>query len=272
MTIPTKPYTSRHILRSYRACEKIFSNVRSPSKGKPLKCAGARMFKETGCDGRHVFVVRNYGERVFTIDMDDVLTLEVIPRVSSKYIVETLAGLYCYHKGENRYRLRMYFGAFIKNQIKDLPLAFPGMKWNLNTGECLNARLDPKRERIPEAYNAWQNKMREYMKGWKVRARIGAIEQTVREHLPNELHYRAWHISDDDFLKYVTEQDYGFGMRHIVMNSLSWYERNSLQQGRELHTHVYEKALSVVYNRFRADLLVRLGAVKIVQEEVRQAA
>jgi len=57
----------------------------------------------------------------------------------------------------------------------EAPQYFQGIRFDMNTGECLNAIPDTVREVIPEMRTEWLRCLRRYKRGLKARAKIGAL-------------------------------------------------------------------------------------------------
>lgn len=78
-------------------------------------------------------------------------------------------------EGEDRWsRKRWYWLA------NEAPQYFKGIRFDMATGECLNAMPDTVREAIPEMRTEWLRCLRRYKRGLKARARVGALSEHTK--------------------------------------------------------------------------------------------
>jgi hypothetical protein len=192
--------------RYYRDCEKHFANVRTPSKGKPLK-GWCRLFKE-GED----FVVRlqrwSDGLEYFRISPENTLTFSLpseqihrhahtlvnsTGRVIPIDLVRWKKGIYrvCHerefmdHHPESESPVGRSYPAWNRDAWRwfksDAPQYFAGMQFDLNTGTCINPQPDQSVEVIPEQRKIWLRQLKRYKHGLKARAKVGALTVFIDE-------------------------------------------------------------------------------------------
>jgi hypothetical protein len=257
--------------------------------GKPLGVAGGRMFLEP--DGS--FRITRYQVAIASVSIDNVLTVHDLPSGHAGTFLWTVFSLASRYIGKDKYRVWLdnerwkLLTAYIhrnnapeeytkcwtekEQYVKTRPLAFMGIKFDLGSGECINPRTDPKRVRVADKFKQWQDALREYQKGWRVRAKIGAIRAAVESHITERTDYsEVMHMPMEELVRIVREQDYDRGAAKVVSNCISWWAlRDMCKTGRWTVDDAYiEQTFKRVYETRRDALLVMLGAVKIEQHEV----
>jgi len=188
-------------IKSYADAARIYSNVRFPENGKPLK-RWCRMFKEgddyvvklVGWHGKSPEYFRvSPGDIVtFTLPVDEVRlyahtivnsTQRVIPVVLCRY----KKGIYrlgstqefAIKTKEGVTPPYMWSGSGWKWLQREAPQYFNGMQFNIATGKCLNPQPDASTEVIPEQRKIWLRELKRYKRGLKTRIKVGALQGYV---------------------------------------------------------------------------------------------
>lgn len=185
-------------LTSYADMEAYFKRVKTPSKGRPLK-PGVRLYKE----GKN-FVIKMYswsagGEvPLFKVapnsDVTFLLPLEDVARNSNSLVmlVRRIVPIHLcrYKKGVYRVAAEKTMSVVHSYGWTHLdwrymrygaPQYFKGIKFNLLTGECLNAQPDLTTTELPEPRKKWRSDLRRYKRGLHARVKVGALRGYIEE-------------------------------------------------------------------------------------------
>lgn len=196
MTIPR--------LKSYVDCMEKWKFVRSKEKGKPISSA-IRMFKNP--DGS--FELKQWSAYpLATIYPDNTIELKFTGSPPNQmhetvpiYENRVSKGIYRvdHHinvpRGTYGYPDHVYM-------TKTAPEYFPGIKFNLITGECMNRQLDHK-ERLDFVQNkSWKSDLGKTRKNIVARAKLGAFDSIIAGYSGNNRR-ALWvpKMKHDEFLK-----------------------------------------------------------------------
>jgi len=191
---------------SYAEMATDFAKARWPEMGRPIK-KGVRLYKE----GNN-FVVKMYdwydydpneaSDRmtpILKVSPKNIVTflppLErvlrranslviMFPRVLPIHLARARKGVYRIdHEVRIPMRAHGLWGtypdySYLKNAA---PEYFKGIKFNLLTGECLNAKPDMVTTELPEQRKVWRSELRRYKRGLKARIKVGALEGFIHE-------------------------------------------------------------------------------------------
>ena len=160
---------SRTKFQTYQNLYDDFKRCRSPIKGRPIN-GWSRLYKEDKDYVVKLVQWRGHGVEVFRRVLQYSQTL-----VSSRWRVVPMtmwrkrAGIYCIHSISGW-----------SDKSKLTPEYFSGIKFNLETGECLNPQPDMMDTIIPEKRKQWLRDVKRFKKGLKIRAKLGAFESIIR--------------------------------------------------------------------------------------------
>lgn len=223
-------------INSYAACVSLYSGVRSPEKGKPLRRRWARLFKLD--DGSFEVRTNLYGMQPLLRITPDNMCEFVMPKENFLRITVTLAQalhklvpLYVERRAAQRYgfvslKLMEQYAhekqvandenvhwnrwQYRREYFKDNAVEYEeGLKFNLATGETPNGRWKTQTE-IPEKRKEWRNALRRWKYGIKARARVGALEGvidqvwTARSNLPKGAHWTKPDWQSDEWVKLLS--------------------------------------------------------------------
>jgi len=190
-------------LRTYDDAARHFEKARSKVKGRPLK-RWARLTQE-GND----YIVSCSGTPILKFTPDNKLVFLIDGKVGSRYSTTISQSLHravpvmWIRAGTGRYRVKhlkiidkvsndtmpadkanrwsnvLWMSAW--KQMKTAPELFMGMTFDLNTGECINARKDIKDSVIPDKRTAWLRKLRMFKRNVKLRARMGVFDSLIKQ-------------------------------------------------------------------------------------------
>lgn len=263
---------------NYDDCRLHWKSCRSPSKGKPMGVVGTRLFKEGD-----TFIVFRYNEHVATIGPDNVLTLRVMPQGSLQWALHRIFHLGTSRKGKGKYDVYLR-----RTPEKDgnYPRFFPGIRFDMFSHQCVNEQarpLDPVRVKDAARELEWQRKLRRYVKGWKVRDKIGALANSVDEHLKRVISSRRRDLRAEQLISIVETEDYGEAAAVIVLNALTWYQAEELQKrgavswlNSTTSNYNYWQRPPVsnfadifdrVYRRHRENIYTMLGIVQVIPQQ-----
>lgn len=212
-------------IKHYEDCRLLWKSCRFPDKGKPLNVAGMRMFREAD---NFVFI-RWDRLRMATVTPDSTFVVHVKPEGSLQWAFNRLFNIYTQRIATGRYRM----GWSNTSRVDDkLPEWFEGMRFNMFTHQCVNEENRPApRVRVKDATkeSEWQRKLRKYVRGWKVRARIGALTNTIDAQLKTALEYRQ-PLSAPQLIELVEQEDYDVGVALVARECLGWYDAKQVAE------------------------------------------
>ena len=177
---------------TYADMETFFARVMSPKKGRPIK-QGWRLYKEGS-----TFVVKMYdwsgGEMLPVLKVSPrntatyLLPLERVLRNANSLVImfPRIVPIHLARARKGVYRIGHEMGVPMRVTSwgtypdytffrKEAPEYFRGIKFNLITGECLNAKPDTVTTELPEQRKVWRSELRRYKRGLKARAKVGAL-------------------------------------------------------------------------------------------------
>lgn len=198
MTIPR--------LKSYVDCMAKWKTVRSKEKGKPIG-SSFRIFENANGS----FELKHWGYDVATIYPDNTIELKftgrppaVLHETVPIYEANVAKGHYRIDHAANVERGKYGYPDHI-HMTKVAPEYFPGIKFNMITGECLNRRLD-RSERLDHFMNKnWKRDLGKFRKNLMARAKLGAFDAIVAEYGANRMSYYKQTMALDEFLKAFAE-------------------------------------------------------------------
>ncbi len=184
-------------IQSYEQAEAVFKTCRSPVKGKPLS-NWCRMYKE---GSNYAIKLTGYQQQTLAalcyITRGNKLVFTVSPeqiRIHASTIVGNVSRvvpmrLHRIRKGVYRIGSQAEFfeshregwaGAWkwLKNEA---PQYYPGIKFDLTTGKCVNAKPDLEELVIPDMRKAWRRDLRRYKRGLYARAKLGILSRYAEE-------------------------------------------------------------------------------------------
>ena len=182
--------------KTYQDFYNDFKRCRSPIKGRPIN-GWSRLYKE---DRDYVVKLvrwRNHNIELFRVSPSNVLTFTAplsIVLQSTHTIVSGLCRIVpitIWRKRTGIYCLQSTVGWSDRSKIT--PEYFSGIKFNLETGECLNPQPDMMDTIIPEKRKQWLRDVKRFKKGLKIRAKLGAFEgiiRTVDAERPTDSHWK----------------------------------------------------------------------------------
>ena len=186
-----KYWFNQPTLRTYADAAALFATARKPSDGKPLKnwCrihkvgdtyemryghTGDTLFKFNP-DNTLEFVATPKILRLYAITLVSALH-RAIPIVLSRLGVGRYGALHCLEYG-NKYVIGdgcVGHDKFMRTTSYDM---FEGMKFDLTTGECVNAK-PPLTVSVDDVRRVeWLRALRRFKRGVKVRAKLGVLDQ-----------------------------------------------------------------------------------------------
>lgn len=261
-------------IKHYDDCRLLWKSCRFPNKGKPLNVAGMRMLKEAD---NFVFVRWNR-QRMATVTPDNIFVVHLMPEGSHQWAFWRLFNIYTQRITTGRYRM----GWSNTNKVDNkLPEWFEGIRFNMFTHQCVNEENRPApRVRVKDAVKEadWQRKLRRYARGWKVRAKIGALVNAVDTHMKVALEHRQ-PLSAEQLIELVEQEDYDIATALLARECLGWYDsKHVAERGWEAGiAHVMrhswgrnEKAFDLpsmferVYRRYRSSVYGKLGIAALV--------
>lgn len=226
------PYKNKTFFRTYQDLEQLFSKCRNPNKGKPLS-TWCRLFRV----GNDFYLTIN-GFRFAKVTPDNIFEF-LMTQHQGRSVSVTLSGSlhYCtpmfwYRKSMGRYRV-IHEGvngaslnwAVISKKSVDY---FQGIKFDLNTGECVNARPDLLSTVNTDVRKVWLRKIKTFKRGLRVRVKMGVFE-TIAKDLLAETNFNFYNKADwtseewiDELYKAIQNQQYPTELlREMVASSMS---------------------------------------------------
>lgn len=194
-------YFEKPILENYAECERMFSNVRTPAKGKPIR-TWCRLFKnqevyelkylawrgdctdviaEFHPDGRIVLPSDSNVWRDMHASLSTALH-RVIPIVTERMGVGRyrIAGTIHLDKVANEKPDTEYFYSNWWQSFKEVGTEyFAGMTFN-DDGICTNPQFATSGEIDKEKRLVWLRMLRRFKRGLKARAKVGALQQHAK--------------------------------------------------------------------------------------------
>ena len=181
---PSQLYDSRYVgtplglqdLR-YEALKDLLENhCRNIDKGKPIKPSGLRLFY--ALTDKSLIRVMHYETRFFSVDSNNILTLEM-DRLGG--LMQTTAmcqynPIALYRIGTNNYSMLTLWDKYKDRHAYELPYVFCGLKYNLLTGEYLNAKPRHKTVEKPKQRKQWRELLSRHKKILKTTVTLGDVK------------------------------------------------------------------------------------------------
>mgnify|MGYP003119291717 CR=1 FL=1 len=174
---------SRTKFQTYQNFYDDFKRCRSPIKGRPIN-GWSRLYKEDRDYVVKLVQWRAHDIEVFRVSPDNTITFTAPLDLAVRYSNTLVASLWrvvpltMWRKRAGIYCIRSISGWSDKSKLQ--PEYFGGIKFNLETGECLNPQPDMMDMIIPEKRKQWLRGLRKLKKGLKIRAKLGAFEGVIR--------------------------------------------------------------------------------------------
>lgn len=156
-------------IASYADAANLWRTCRNPAKGKPLSSV-YRLYH----DGTS-FYVTHYRSKVLSIHSDNTVEVHSLPPLNHFGVVSLVQTCV----GRSRYRIahlntcstpRGYCDwGFLR---KAAPEFYPGIKFDMATGACINPKPDLKDRVLPEKSREWKRILSRYTAGIKIRSRL----------------------------------------------------------------------------------------------------
>lgn len=160
-------------ITSYADCAKIFSTVREPALGKPLRVSDMRLFKNN--DKSFSLTISNqvfayiYPDNTILFPTDEE-KLYYTTAFKLVYCLGRVMPIWLHRVGTGRYRIG---GHCDYKDIKYLPEYFGGIRFSLTDGVCLNRRPDRKDRVNPDRRKVWLRTLKKHREGVLSRLKLG---------------------------------------------------------------------------------------------------
>tara|TARA_A100000172_G_scaffold5685_1_gene3264 strand:- start:707 stop:1678 length:972 start_codon:yes stop_codon:yes gene_type:complete len=173
-------YDSRYVglqdLRFEALKDLLDNHCRNIDKGKPIKPSGLRLFYADS--DKSLIRVMHYNDPLFSVDSNNILTWEM--RWLGGYMQTTAMCQYnpiaLYRLGTNNYSVVTLWDKYKGRNAYELPYVFHGLKYNLLTGEYLNAKFRNKTVEKPEQRKQWRKLLSRHKKVLKTTVVLGAVK------------------------------------------------------------------------------------------------
>jgi hypothetical protein len=257
--------------RSYSDVAAFFRKARKPHEGRPVSTS--RVFR----DGER-YILRRYGETLCEIHPDNTLVLRTVPSGGAGTVLNTLFGLILHYRAPSKYRvvMRPWLQAALPNnyswqELRDCmntqSYAFAGQRFDMLSGECLNPKGDPVRQRVAEPASEWDRLLRRYQRGWRLRSRIGAFDWVGPAHR-EALGERLSGLTTRGLQQIITDEDYGNEVVMRIFNEFTWkhlrqWQRDEFWAGKRSLEHVF----MTTYQPFRDQIRHSLGCFVVVEKK-----
>jgi hypothetical protein len=224
---------------SYLDAREFFSKAKTPSNGRPIK-SGWRMYSE----GLEKLFILAYGMRICTLHRDNTVTFDLsredLPRIGNtiSWVLPSVIPFAFSYVSKGRYVVSgtqvtvtvpeglSWYSAF-KKQAHEY---FRHIKFDMATGMCHNPvpRVD-QANADKDARLVWLRSSRKFMKGIKVRAKLGAFTSYTSS---VDQHHRVMSQADVIQLLYECIRDEQYPdvlLRFLFSGSwrFSYYNRNA---------------------------------------------
>ena len=178
-------------IRNYAQAKRLYGTCRFPDKGKPVK-NWCRLHKVD-----ENFELRMDGKTICVFAPDNTLTFTLTSAQAKNYSItlsQALAraipiGWERVATGRHRVVHTMRIGQHganryeaWRNTMKAEGIeVFNGIKFNLDTGECMNAKPTTEAQVIPAKRTEWLRALRVFKRGLKVRAKLGVLDAICQD-------------------------------------------------------------------------------------------
>lgn len=175
------------MISSYQAAQDYMARARSKAKGRPMKSAGWRLFLQDD-----LYVVEAYGHEIGLFCPDNTFMFS-LKGEEAYNIAQTLGSTI--HRNLpfewQRWKKKAYrvdhtgningyvFEHFAKPT--NAPLVYPGLTFDLSTGQCLNYKPDPKPVIDPDRRKEWLRASRAWKRKLKAAARVGVFDGMIAQ-------------------------------------------------------------------------------------------
>ena len=266
-----------HKFTSYSDVAAFFKKARKPHEGRPVSTS--RVFR----DGER-YILRRYGETLCEVHPDNTLVLRTVPSGGAGTVLNSLFGLLLHYRQPGKYRVVMrakfapwYAGGRngtrhwqeVRDYVNEQSYAYVGQRFDMASGECLNPKGDPVRQRVAEPASAWDKLLRRYQRGWRLRARIGAFDWV------GPAHYEAFRVTTlssglttRGLQQIITDEDYGNEAVMRIFSEFTWkhlrrWQRDEFWAGKRSLEHVF----MTTYQPFRDQIRQSLGCFVVVEKK-----
>lgn len=179
-------------IRTYNEAQTYFSKARKPNEGRPVASWG-RMFKVNDTyevrlgkdvlgrftpDNKFTFAMTSAGIRRWSATI-----VSSLRRALPFDIIRVGTGRYRINH-DKMIRMKSYsYGDYpdYKQFKGTAPEYFEGIAFNLDDGECINRRADMLDTVNVDARKVWLGALRKFKRGFKVRAKLGALDSFIAE-------------------------------------------------------------------------------------------
>lgn len=267
-----------HKFTSYSDVAAFFKKARKPHEGRPVSTS--RVFR----DGER-YIVRRYGETLCEVHPDNTLVLRTVPSGGAGTVLSSLFGLLLHYRQPGKYRTVMrakfdpwyYAGGQPKysrswqearDYMNTQSYAFAGQRFDMVSGECLNPKGDPVRQRVAEPASEWDRLLRRYQRGWRLRARIGAFDWLGPAHREASGQRLSPGLTTIGLQQIITDEDYGNEAVMRIFSEFTWrhlrqWQRDEFWAGKRSLEHVF----MTVYQPFRDQIRQSLGCFVVVEKK-----
>ena len=179
-------------IRNYAQAKRLYGTCRFPDKGKPVK-GWCRLHKVD-----ENFELRMDGKTICVFAPDNTLTFTLTSAQAKNYSITLSQALARAipigwervatgrHRVVHTMRIGDSGGAYRyeawRNTMKAEGIeVFNGIKFNLDTGECMNAKPTTEAQVIPAKRSDWLRALRVFKRGLKVRAKLGVLDSICQD-------------------------------------------------------------------------------------------
>jgi len=209
----------RAILPSYEHFAADYTKCRNKEKGRPIK-GWCRLFKE-GDD--YVVKVNTYGgsgDPLFRVSPDNTITF-VMPLEdlmgNAQTVVSSLwrvVPILVERKRKGVYAITSSHSfnrdwAWLRTKGQEY---YAGVKFDLETGECLNPTVNMLDKVIPEVRKQWLRDVKRFKKGLKARAKVGALQGYITKLQEEQSKGHTWAVR----YRYENEWSQPETMQHLL--------------------------------------------------------
>ena len=179
-------------IRNYAQAKRLYGTCRFPDKGKPVKgwCRlhkvdenfELRMDNKTICvfapDNTLTFTLTSAQAKNYSITLSQALA-RAIPIGWERVATGRHRVVHTMRIGDSggAYRYEAWRNTMKAEGIE----VFNGIKFNLDTGECMNAKPTTEAQVIPAKRSDWLRAFRVFKRGLKVRAKLGVLDSICQD-------------------------------------------------------------------------------------------
>ena len=256
------------------------STVRDASRGKPFPRASTlRIFKRVDGD----FEIQHHGSVVATVTRNNILTIQCDPK--KLVTVDRHLDMAIWRKSKGNYRVRHMLGNkwvvdhqqsygydrldYEWHRAND-PQVRKGSQIDLRTGVLLNPLGDDKRVVADKTASVeWLRLLREYRRGWRVRHKMGALNNTFEEmkETRNQLRFPT-NLTAPELEAIIEQQDFSpTAVQLLLQHDIPWYLWVRYVPQEEISERL-ATAFDRTYNCRRDEIRKRRGILEVVPNGV----